>query len=157
MNHVIALRAAHGRSTGDRAARRLFVLGGAAPAGSVLDFDADAISLLRGFESNAFAGRRVALVNAEYRWPFARPERGYKTWPVFLHTVHGAAFADVGHAWSDDFDADHVKASLGGELSADIVAGYSLRFSITAGAAWGYDAERRTDHATVYVRVGRAF
>ena len=157
LNHVVALRAAGGASSGDRAARRLFLLGGAAPANGVLDFDADAISLLRGFESNAFAGSRVALVNAEYRWPFARPERGYRTWPVFLHTAHAAVFADAGHAWSEEFRAGDVKSSLGGELSADVVLGYALRMTVTAGAAWGHDAQRAADSATVYVRVGRAF
>lgn len=156
-HHVVALRAAAGASNGDRTTRRLFLLGGAAPAGGVLDFDADAISLLRGFESNAFAGSRVALVNADYRWPFARPERGYKTWPLFLHSAHAAVFADLGHAWSGQFDGSDVKASLGGELSADVVVGYSLRLTLAAGGAWGHDAQRRTDHATVYVRVGHAF
>jgi hypothetical protein len=156
-HHVIALRAAGGASSGERGARRQFLLGGAAPAGSVLDFDADAISLLRGFEPNAFAGSRVALVNAEYRWPFARPERGYKTWPLFLHTAHAAVFADVGHAWSNQFDVANVKTSLGGELSADIVAGYVLRLTVTAGGAWGRDPQRRGDRATIYVRLGQAF
>ena len=78
LNHVVALRAAAARPAVIAPRGRLFLLGGAAPANGVLDFDADAISLLRGFESNAFAGSRVALVNAEYRWPFARPERGYR-------------------------------------------------------------------------------
>ena len=146
------------RRTAIATARRLFLLGGAAPAGSVLDFDADAISLLRGFESNAFAGSRVALVNADYRWPFARPERGYRTWPLFLHTAHAAVFADVGPCVVGPVRrlAD-VKTSLGGELSADVVVGYSLRLTLAAGGAWGHDAQRRTDHATVYVRVGHAF
>jgi outer membrane protein assembly factor BamA len=157
LHHVIALRAAGGASNGERGARRQFLLGGAAPAGSVLDFDADAISLLRGFEPNAFGGSRVALLNAEYRWPFARPERGYKTWPLFLHTAHAAVFADVGHAWSNQFDLGDVKTSLGGELSADIVAGYVLRLTVTAGGAWGHDPRRRSDRATIYVRIGQAF
>jgi hypothetical protein len=156
-NHVVALRAAAGASNGDRTARRLFLLGGASPAGSVVDFDADAIGLLRGFESNAFAGSRVALINAEYRWPFARPQRGYKTWPFFLHSAHAAVFADAGHAWSDQFDGSDVKTSLGGELSADVVFGYSLRLTLAAGGAWGRDGQQSADRATVYVRVGHAF
>jgi hypothetical protein len=156
-HHVVALRAAAGASSGDRAAQRVFLLGGASPAGGVLDFDNDAISLLRGFEPNTFAGRQIALVNAEYRWPFARPERGFKTWPVFLHSAHGAVFGDAGQVWSDEFRIADVKTSLGGELSADVVLGYSLRLTVTAGAAWGHDHQRRSDHATAYVRVGRAF
>jgi hypothetical protein len=156
-HHVVALRAAAGASSGDRGARRVFLLGGASPADGVIDFDNDAISLLRGFETNAFAGSRVALLNAEYRWPFARPERGFRTWPVFLHTAHAAVFGDAGHAWSNAFRLADVKTSLGGELSADVVLGYSLRLTVTAGAAWGHDAQRQSDHATAYLRVGRAF
>jgi hypothetical protein len=156
-HHVVAVRAAGGGSNGDRGARRIFLLGGASPASSVIDFDSDAISLLRGFAANAFPGTRVALVNIEYRWPFARPERGFKTWPVFVHTVHAAAFADAGHAWSNEFRLADVKTSLGGELSADVVLGYSLRLTFTAGAGWGRDGQRGSDSATAYVRVGRAF
>jgi hypothetical protein len=64
-HHVVAIRAAGGSSSGDRGARRIFLLGGASPAGGVIDFDGDAISLLRGFEANAFAGNRLALMNVE--------------------------------------------------------------------------------------------
>ena len=156
-HHVVAVRAAGGASSGDRGARRVFLLGGASPATGVINFDSDALSLLRGFEANAFAGNRIALLNVEYRWPFARPERGFKTWPVFLHTAHAAAFADAGHAWSNSFRMADLKTSLGGELSADVVLGYSLRLTLTAGAAWGRDGQSGSDGATAYVRVGRAF
>jgi hypothetical protein len=156
-HHVVAVRAAGGGSSGDRGARRVFLLGGASPASAVIDFDSDAISLLRGFEANAFAGNRVALINIEYRWPFARPERGFKTWPVFIHTAHAAAFADAGHAWSNEFRLADVKTSLGAELSADVVLGYSLRMTLTAGGAWGRDGQSGSNSATAYVRVGRAF
>jgi hypothetical protein len=157
-HHVAALRVAGGVATGEPTIRRTFVLGGSASNPSVLDFDSDAFSLLRGFEANAFAGSRIAVMNAEYRWPLARPERGFRTWPVFLHTVHAALFADAGHTWSRQFRAQDVKASAGAELSADLVVGYSLRMTLTAGGAWGRDGARGgNDAATAYVRIGRAF
>src|SRR5262249_25677348 len=53
-HHVVALRAAAGRSTGDPIVGRTFVLGGAATNGSVIDFGSGATSLLRGFASNSF-------------------------------------------------------------------------------------------------------
>ena len=65
----------------------------------MIDFVSDAFSLLRGFPANTFAGTHVALINGEYRWPIARPQRGVGTWPLFLHSLHGAAFVDLGHAW----------------------------------------------------------
>ncbi len=157
-NHVVALRAAAGASSGDRAARRVFLLGGASPAGGVLDFDNDAISLLRGFDSNAFAGSRVALLNAEYRWPFARPERGFSTWPVFLHTAHAAVFADAGHAWSDEFRLADLKTLARRRTvrrcRARLLAAADRDGRRRVGTR---RTARRAISATVYVRVGRAF
>ena len=157
-HHVLALRLAGGASTGDRTARRTFLLGGPSPNSDVLSFSRGAMSLLRGFASNTFAGNRVALLNADYRFPLAWPQRGAGTWPAFIHTVHGAAFADVGHAWTTRFAASDIKTSLGGELSADMVAGYAFRFTATAGAAWGHDGHGTIpNRVAAYLRIGHAF
>jgi outer membrane protein assembly factor BamA len=157
-HHVAAVRVAAGISTGDATAGRTFLLGG--PDSNTLNaaFGRDAISLLRGFATDTFAGSRVALVNADYRWPITRPQRGVGTWPVFLHTVHAAVFADAGHAWTQTFDAGAIKYSAGAELSTNLVAGYSIPFAVTIGAAWGHDGSGLLrDRATVYFRVGTAF
>ena len=137
---------------------RTFLLGGPASNGSAIDFGRHAVSLLRGFPTDTFAGSRVALVNADYRWPIARPQRGVGTWPLLFHTVHAAVFADAGHAWTHAFHADAIKVSAGGELSANVVAGYFIPLTATVGAAWGHDGSGLVrDGATVYFRVGRAF
>jgi outer membrane protein assembly factor BamA len=138
-HHVLALRLAGGRSTGDPTVRRTFYLGGAQSNLSTTDFGRNAISLMRGFGSDTFAGSRVALLNAEYRWPWVRPQRGYGTWPIFVHTLHAAGFADVGHAWNRQFEARDLKTSIGGELSLRAVVGYSLPLTGTVGGAWGRD------------------
>ncbi len=157
-HHVLALRAAGGRSTGDAAARDVFLLGGPGPDPTTLDFGRSAISVLRGFGANTFAGSHVALVNADYRWPIAWPQRGAGTWPVFLQAVYAAAYADAGHAWTRTFRAADVKTSAGGELSVDLVAGYSLPLTATVGAAWGHDGSGLVrSGATVYFRIGHAF
>jgi len=157
-HHVLAVRLAGGASTGDVNTRRNFLLGGAGPNPAVVDFDRDALSLLRGFPANRFAGNHVALTNVDYRFPIARPQRGAGTWPLFLHTLHGAAFADAGHAWSNRFDANAIKTALGGELSADVVAGFFAPLTVTVGAAWGHDGSGAApDRTTFYFRVGRAF
>jgi len=157
-HHVAALRVAAGTSRGDATAGRTFLLGGAASNDSAVDFGRHAVSLLRGFATDAFAGSHVALVNADYRWPIARPQRGLGTWPLLLHTVHAAVFADAGHTWTRPFRAKAIKTSAGAELSADVVAGYVLPFTATIGAAWGHDGSGLvSNRATLYVRVGRAF
>jgi hypothetical protein len=157
-NHVVAVRVAGGASTGEARTRRVFHLGGADSASSVIDFGRDAFSLLRGFPADSYAGHQVMNANVDYRWPLARPQRGAGTWPMFLHTVHAALFADAGHAWTETFRAGDVKASAGGELAVDLVAGYSYPLTVTFGVAWGRDGARfLPDAARWYVRIGSAF
>jgi hypothetical protein len=157
-HHVVALRLAGGASSGDPAEGRTFLLGGNSASTGVLDFGSRAFSLLRGFPDATFAGSRVALLNADYRWPIARPQRGLGTWPLFVHTIHGAVFADGGGAWTRAFRAGAIKTSAGAEISADVIAGYSFPVTATIGAAWRHDGSGAVaDGATVYFRVGKAF
>jgi hypothetical protein len=157
-HHVVALRLAAGGSTGDASVQRAFHLGGTVPNASVIDFGSNAVSLLRGFGSDTYAGTRVALLNAEYRWPLARPQRGAGTLPLFLHTVFVAPFVDAGETWTRRFDIANVKASAGVELSASLVAGYRFPFIATAGVARGHDGSGIVPDAwTIYFRFGRSF
>ncbi|PYR20659.1 MAG: hypothetical protein DMF94_11005 [Acidobacteria bacterium] len=157
-HHVAAVRVAGGASAGDSTVGRTFLLGGTSAGGGVVDFGSRAFSLLRGFANNTFAGSHVALVNAEYRWPVARPQRGAGTWPIFVHSIHGALFTDAGHAWTRTFRADAIKTSAGAQLSADIIAGYFAPFTATVGAAWGHDGSGVTaGRVTAYFRIGKAF
>jgi outer membrane protein assembly factor BamA len=157
-HHVVALRASGGVSNGDPTVGRTFRLGGDSSAGPVADFSSSAFSLLRGFSHNAFAGTRVALVNAEYRWPIARPQRGVGTWPLFLRSTHAAVFADAGHAWTRRFQSRAIKTSAGAQISADVVAGYFAPITFTVGAALSHDRSGLTgDRVSAYFHVGKAF
>ena len=155
---VFAVRGAVAASRGDAGVQRLFRLGGSDGDPSAGVFGSDAIGLLRGFQDRIFAGDRVALVNLEARVPLWSVERGRGTWPLFLRTVHATAFTDVGHAWSGRGDWRDRKVGYGLEVSADVVAGFGLPLTWTAGMAWGTDGARRvTDAREVYVRIGRSF
>ncbi len=157
-HHVLAVRAAAGRTTGDRAVGRTFFLGGADSNDSPIDFGSGAISLLRGFQTDAFAGTHVALVNADYRFPLLEIERGAGTLPIFLHTIHGSIFADAGQVWTRQFSAGNLKTSFGGEIAARLVVGYGLNLSLAAGVARGHDgAGRVPDQTTWFARAGYAF
>jgi outer membrane protein assembly factor BamA len=157
-HHVVALRLAGGASAGDSSVQRAFHLGGTMPNASVIDFGSNAVSLLRGFGADTYAGTRVALFNAEYRWPLARPQRGVGTLPLLLHTVYVAPFLDAGETWTRRFDRANVKASAGVELSASLVAGYHFPLVATAGVARGHDGSGIVPDAwTIYFRLGRAF
>jgi hypothetical protein len=155
---VIAVRASGIASRGERAGRRLLRVGGAGPDPGVLSFEEDATSLLRGFPDNAFQGDTAAVLNAEYRVPLGWPQRGYGTWPLFLRSLHATVFADAGHAWTGRFRTSEVKSSWGAEASADVVAGYALPLTWTAGVAWGRDgAGGVRSGREVYVRIGHGF
>jgi outer membrane protein assembly factor BamA len=155
---TLALRVTGATTAGDREVRRLLRLGGAHPEENTLSFDSDASSLLRGFPSNAFVGRHLALANVEYRVPLAWIERGHGTWPFFVRALHGAVFADIGHTWTEHAQWSHRKTSWGAELSADVVAGFVLPLTVTVGVGWGRDgAEIYAPTRTAYVRVGHSF
>ena len=157
-HHVVALRAAGGVSAGDATVGRTFLLGGDSAGGGVNDLGSSAFALLRGFAADSFAGSHVALANAEYRWPIARPQRGHGTWPLFLHTVHASVFADAGQVWTRAFPRHAIKSSAGAEISANLVAGFFAPFTTTFGAAWGHDGSGHVaDRVTAYFRVGKAF
>jgi hypothetical protein len=156
-HQVVAIRAGAGASDGTAIMRRTFLLGGPLSA-DTLDFGSEAFSLLRGFPSDTFAGSHVAVASVEYRAALMRPERGVGTWPLFFQTVHGAVFADAGHAWTRAFRLADTKRSAGLELSADMVAGYTFPLTTTVGVGWGHDgAGRVRDGRTWYVRLGRSF
>jgi hypothetical protein len=157
-HHVIALRAVRGATWGDSAVGRLFVLGGGDASPGAGTLASEAAQLLRGFPENTFAGRQAATINVDYRFPLARPQRGLGAWPLFLHSLHGAVVADAGHVWSGAFDRHGIKTSLGVELSANVVLGYGLPLTLTAGVAGGRDGARVVSSGpTVYARLGYAF
>jgi hypothetical protein len=152
---VLAARAAAARSWGDDAVRRVFSASGNGPQLRGFSFDSDAIGLIRGVESSDLAGERAFAVNIDYRLPLFRPERGIGTVPVFLRTVHAAVFADIGHAWDDEFRRGDISHSIGAELSLDAVLGFALPLTFTGGAAWRSLPDR--SDAVIFGRVGRAF
>ncbi|MCC7417249.1 MAG: PD40 domain-containing protein [Acidobacteria bacterium] len=156
-HHVAAFRIAGGASAGRADMGRIFRLGGPGPDASAAAFDRRAIGLLRGFGAQRFAGSHVVLANAEYRLPLARPQRGAGTWPVFLQQVHAAAFADVGHAWTEAFRAADIKVAAGAELAFDAVFGYFLPTTVAIGAAYGHDGAGPASGTVAYIRIGRAF
>ncbi len=154
---VIAARAAAATSWGDDAMRRVFSAAGAGPQTGGFEFDSGAIGLLRGIEESAVIGRHAAVANVDYRFPLGWPQRGIGTLPLLLRSVHGAVFADAGHAWTDSFRRRDISHSLGAELSFDVVLGYSAPVTIATGAAWRRIGDGRRSGIVAFGRIGRAF
>jgi hypothetical protein len=154
---VIALRAAAASAWGDEQARRAFSAAGPGPQPGGFDFGSDAIGLIRGLDSDAVVGDHAAVVNADYRFPLWRLERGVGTVPVFFRTLHAAVFADAGHAWTGAFRSADIRVSAGVELSLDAVLGYALPITFTTGVAWRDDPVSARRGAAAFGRIGRAF
>lgn len=154
---VVAARVAAATTWGDRDLTRVFEASGAGPQGAGFDFGSASIALLRGFRAADVFGRHAAVVNLDYRFPLAWPQRGAGTLPLMVRSLHGALFVDAGHAWDATFRAGAVRRSFGAELSADTVLGYSLPLTMTAGAARRDDPSGRRRGWAAFARVGRAF
>lgn len=153
---IVAFRAAAARSWGDEAAERLFSASGHGPQSGGFGFGRDAIGLLRGFSEDDVVGTRAVTVNADYRIPLARVDRGVGTIPFFMRSLHGALFVDAGQAWSEPPRWADVRTSIGAEVSLDAVIGFALPVTFTAGAAWRRDGEAGRGFVA-FGRIGRAF
>ena len=154
---VIALRGAAAGSWGDDQARRLFSASGNDPQPGGFAFGIDAIGLLRGFDQEDVTGSRAVVMNVDYRVPLMRIDRGTGTVPVFMRTLHGALFVDVGHAWTDTVRWGNRRLSVGAEVSADAVLGFAVPLTFTAGGAWRNDGTGKQTGFVAFGRVGRAF
>jgi outer membrane protein assembly factor BamA len=154
---VLAGRAGYGASSGDASVRRRFYLGGSMPAGPLIDFGSDAFRMLRGFDDAVTSGVRIAVASLEWRQPLLRVERGWGTVPVLLRSLHGTVFVDAGEAWDNDFRLADVRTSVGAEAALDIVAGFVVRLTLTAGGAWTRDPARNRSAGAVYFRIGPSF
>jgi hypothetical protein len=135
----------------------VFSAAGAGPSYPSFDFGRDTIGLLRGFAPEDVIGTRAAVANLDVRIPLARPQRGAGSWPIFLHSIHGAAFVDAGHAWTTTFRAADLRTSIGAELSANVVILHYVPLTAVGGVAWTRDPNADRRRAAVFGRIGYAF
>jgi dipeptidyl aminopeptidase/acylaminoacyl peptidase len=154
---VVALRTAVAASWGDEGAAREFSAGGSGPPVGGSSFDRDGIALIRGFDLGDVTGRRALVLNADYRIPLVWVERGIGSWPLFLRSLHGAVFADAGAAWTGRLTTRQRRASVGLELSADLLLGFAAPLTVASGLAWRHDPTGASRGAAWFGRIGRAF
>jgi hypothetical protein len=154
---TVALRGAAAGSWGDPEARRVFSASGSGPQPGGFGFGRDAIGLLRGVAEGDVAGTRAVVVNLDFRFPLVRVDRGVGTIPLFVRNVHGAVFADAGHAWTEHPRWSDSRTSIGAEVSIDTVVGFVLPVTLTAGGAWQRDGAHGDRGFVSFARIGRAF
>jgi Tol biopolymer transport system component len=145
--HVLALRATGGADFGTTP---YFTVGGtlgnsvAFPLGTGTGLGSSPDLFVRGYASDAQIGDRAAAATAEWRFPIALVERGYRLVPVFLNRVWGTAFVDAGSAWCVQgcdpqiaklFDRPDPLVSAGAELGTDLFVGMNVGMQLRGGFA----------------------
>jgi hemolysin activation/secretion protein len=119
---------------------------------------------LRGFETGLLFGDRFHLLNAEYRFPITRIERGFATIPLYAKKLHGRLFMDYGAAYFDratleqllplGIKTGQMRTGFGAELLLDGILGYFLNTTVRLGVAQGIGPEGIRDY---YLLVGAPF
>ena len=150
---VLALRAGGGTTYGEAQFERSFAVGGY-PDGSLFDIVRTNNAVLRGYPDNAFTGRRYVAFNAEYRFPLFSPQRGWRSFPLFLRHFSGSVFFDAANAWSGEFQAGDLKTAAGASIALDSAIGFALPLTAQVTLAHGFDEQGDTK---VYFRFGLAF
>ena len=150
---VLALRAGGGTTYGEEQFGRSYAVGGY-PDANLFDIVRTNNAVLRGYPDNAFTGRRYAAFNAEYRFPLFSPQRGWRSFPLFLRHFRGGVFFDAAHAWSDAFRAEDVKTAAGASVGLESAIGFALPLSAELTVARGFQERGETK---VYFRFGLAF
>jgi len=150
---VLALRAGGGTTWGEERFSRSYAVGGY-PDANLFDIVRTNNAVLRGYPDNAFTGRRYAALNAEYRFPLFSPQRGWRSFPLFLRHFRGSVFFDAASVWSGDFEGEDVKTSAGASIGLDSAVGFALPVNAELTVAHGFEAQGDTK---VYFRFGLAF
>lgn len=153
-NNVLALRAL--ALVGDNARSQPILLGGE-DNNPVPDreFFIKSQYTLRGYRGGAVAGTRAGLATAEWRFPIARPNKGWNIYPLGITDITGTLFTEVGTVWgTQDFNGTALP-SVGAEATTDIILGYQLPLDVRVGIARGLQKE--LGDTRVYMELGANF
>jgi len=164
-NHVLATRIFARGGFGRDLADDGFI--GGVFGESILTTTTRDIFPLRGMVTAGLAGNIVMAGTFEYRAPIWRIERGLWTLPIAFRVVHAAVFTDFGQAFEsltiagDPNFVDFFRgfgASVGAELRADILVGYSIPLDLRVGyAQLLHSPEDGLDASGPYFQIGTTY
>lgn len=111
---------------------------------------------LRGYPQGRadLRDRRMALLEAEWRFPIALVERGLMSPPLGLHRLHGKLFYNWGETWRQGNDIPALRRGAGAELTTELILGYWLPLDLRLGYANGFDSGGEEQ---VYLQLGTSF
>jgi hypothetical protein len=125
--HVLAVRAAAARNSGDFVFQRELKVGG---EGTDLLQTLDITDFpVRGFDSATLRAQSATIGSVEYRFPIYELDRGPTGWPIFFNRIHGDVFSDAGRA------AGETISSAGAEVAADFILINALAVRYRVGIA----------------------
>ena len=87
-----------------------------------------------------FVGDTYHMLSVEYRAPLVWIEHGYRTFPLYLRRIWGAAFTDAGNAFFGPFHPQDVKVGSGAEVHLQFNLAYYLEADLKIGFAHGFSA-----------------
>lgn len=165
--HVIAFQATGGIAGGPGADVLQYRVGGATgqpePVTGLELFGGDFLFFpVRGYEPSSRFGRYAWTASAEYRIPLWLVNRGYRAWPLHLDRTMASVFFDAGNAWGPEISVNGFPnplrvaiASIGSELTTEMLALYDVRVRVRGGVAVPLVASTvAAGSPRFYVRVG---
>ncbi len=90
---------------------------------------------LRGFDSNVLEAGQAVTSGIEVFWPLVNLQKGYKTFPLFLHRLRLGTFIDAGAA-SDQLTWDDTLIGAGLELVTSMEIAWGNLSAFSVGIAW---------------------
>ncbi len=139
-HHVLALNYSGGIAGGDFGRRDTFSVGGFGETSFIDVLINNAVLggvALRGYPAFDRSGTQYHLLQAEYRFPIWRINRGVLTLPIYLNRLHATVFTDVGDAFSGNLDFSTFRVGVGAQLMLDFTIGYILSVTLRVGYARG--------------------
>ena len=111
---------------------------------------------LRGYRGDEpqLRGQAARVASIEWRTPLADIDRHFMVPALGINRLSGAAFFDVGGAWSNGNGPDKWRRSVGFELLGELRLLYALGLHLRLGVAHALDEPKGT---RAYLRAGRAF
>lgn len=170
--HVLALRVDGGVETGSRSPG--FAVGGASSGTTPVPLEVDLFGTgigfpVRGYPAGVQEGNRALSAAAEYRFPIALVERGFRLVPLYLGRVWGDVFVDAGSAWcgggTEDCalriggasDRPRPLYSAGAEIVAHLKVGFLADLPLRVGTAVPLTDTGGSREPVLYLRLGRSF
>ena len=90
---------------------------------------------LRGFDSSVLEAGQAVTTGVEVFWPLLNLQKGYKTFPLFLHRLRLGTFIDAGAA-SDPLTWDDMLIGAGLELITSMEIAWGNLSAFRMGIAW---------------------